>query len=265
MGILNVTPDSFYDGGRYADPQAAVEQAMRLSEQGADILDVGGESTRPGSETVPEEEELRRVLPVIEHIAARLDLPISIDTRKAAVAKAALAAGAEIINDISGSTYDPRMAELAAESGAGLVLMHIQGEPKTMQLQPQYDDVVEDILRELEARIAAVQAAGVKREQIVVDPGIGFGKTLQHNLEILRRLEEFRRLEQPLLIGPSRKSFIGRILDLPPEERLEGTLAAVAISVFLGACIVRVHDVRAAKRAALIADAVSGRLDVSGL
>ncbi len=263
MGIVNVTPDSFYDGGRYDDVQRAVDRALRLEEEGADLLDIGGESTRPGAEPVPLDEELRRVVPVIEKLSQKTTLPLSVDTRKAAVAARALAAGAQVVNDISGCLADPLMAQTVAETGAGLVLMHIQGEPRTMQLNPIYQDVVNDIISALEERIRAVTAAGAAREKIVVDPGIGFGKTAAHNLEILRRLEEFAVLRRPLLIGPSRKSFIGKVLDLPPHERLEGTLAAVALAVFKGARIVRVHDVRAAKRAALIAEAVAGRLPLA--
>ena len=264
MGILNVTPDSFYDGGRFTAVDRAVEQGLRLVDDGADILDIGGESTRPGADSVPQDEELERVLPVIEKLAGRIPIPISIDTTKSSVAAAALDAGAEIVNDISACRFDPAMAAMVAQKQAGLVLMHIKGEPRTMQLDPQYDDVVRDICDSLRKSLNAVVAAGLTPQQIVIDPGIGFGKQLEHNLQILRRLREFEILGRPILVGPSRKSFIGRILNLPPEERLEGTIAALLIAFFNGAAIVRVHDVRAAKRAALIADAVLGTIDVSG-
>lgn len=264
MGILNVTPDSFYDGGRFAALERAVEQGLRLVDDGADILDIGGESTRPGAEAVPEGEELERVLPVIERLAGRISVPISIDTTKSSVAAAALDAGAEIVNDISAGRFDPAMAGVVAQKHAGLVLMHIKGEPRTMQLDPQYDDVVRDICDSLRGSMNAAIAAGLAPQQIVIDPGIGFGKQLEHNLQILRRLREFEILGRPILVGPSRKSFIGKILDLPPEERLEGTIAASVIAILNGAAVVRVHDVRAAKRAALIADAVLGHIDVSG-
>ncbi|MCS6831003.1 MAG: dihydropteroate synthase [Armatimonadota bacterium] len=257
MGILNVTPDSFYDGGRYAHTEAAVQRALQMVEEGADVLDIGGESTRPGSQPVPEEEELRRVLPVIEAVRERTDVPISIDTTKSRVAARALQAGACLVNDISGLGFDPRMAEVVARYGALCCIMHIQGTPQTMQQNPQYEDVVGDISRYFEQRLTLAEEEGVPRENIWLDPGIGFGKTVEHNLEILRRLREFTALGLPLLVGTSRKSFIGRVLgDLPPEERLEGTAATVAIAILNGANAVRVHDVKEMVRVARVTDAV---------
>ncbi|MEJ5251155.1 MAG: dihydropteroate synthase [Chthonomonadetes bacterium] len=262
MGILNVTPDSFYDGGRYAQLELAVQRALQMVEEGADIIDIGGESTRPGSQPVPAEEELRRVLPVIQAIRQRVDVPISIDTTKSLVAEQALQAGACMVNDISGLGFDPRMAEVVARTGALCCIMHIQGTPQTMQNNPQYDDVVRDISAYFEERLALAERAGIPREKVWLDPGIGFGKTVEHNLQILRRLREFTAFGLPILIGASRKSFIGRILgDLPPEERLEGTAATVAVAIMNGANAVRVHDVRAMVRVARMVDAV---LRVSG-
>ena len=261
MGILNVTPDSFYDGGRYARAEAAVQHALQMVQDGADIVDIGGESTRPGSQPVPEEEELRRVLPVIEAVRGQVDVPISIDTTKSRVAERALQAGACMVNDISGLGFDPRMAEAVARHGALCCVMHIQGTPQTMQQNPQYEDVVRDISRYFEERLALAERAGIPRENIWLDPGIGFGKTVEHNLEILRRLREFTAFGLPILIGTSRKSFIGKILgDLPPEERLEGTAATVAIAIMNGANAVRVHDVREMVRIARMTDAVCRRL-----
>lgn len=257
MGILNVTPDSFYDGGRYTQTETAVQRALQMVEEGADILDIGGESTRPGSQPVPEEEELHRVLPVIEAVRERTDTPISIDTTKSRVAERALQAGACMVNDISGLGFDPRMAEVVAQHGALCCIMHIQGTPQTMQQNPQYEDVVRDISCYFEQRLALAERAGIPRENIWLDPGIGFGKRVEHNLEILRRLREFTVFGLPLLIGTSRKSFIGKVLgDLPPEERLEGTAATVAIAILNGANAVRVHDVREMVRVARVADAV---------
>ncbi|HAF70698.1 MAG: Dihydropteroate synthase [Acetothermia bacterium 64_32] len=253
MGILNVTPDSFSDGGRFLSPDAAVERALVMEGEGADIIDIGGESSRPGAEPVSVEEELGRVLPVLERLRGRLRIPISIDTTKAEVAEAALRAGASIVNDISALRFDPAMAPLVAEFGAGLVLMHMLGTPKTMQQSPHYDDVVREVRGFLAERAQYAQSQGIPREAIAVDPGIGFGKTVEHNLELLRRLPELVELGFPVLVGPSRKSFIGAILDLPVEERLEGTLAACAVAVVRGADILRVHDVRQVRRAADLA------------
>ncbi|TLY31100.1 MAG: dihydropteroate synthase [Ignavibacteria bacterium] len=255
MGILNVTPDSFSDGGLFRDPDRAVRRGLEMVEEGADIIDVGGESTRPGSDPVPAEEELRRVLPVIERLSKATDIPISIDTYKSAVARRALEAGASIINDVSGLHVDPDLADVAAGGGAALVIMHMKGTPKSMQADPVYEDVIAEIGEYLAAAIRAAEAKGV--EQIFIDPGIGFGKSPSHNVEIIRRLGELGRLGHPVLVGPSRKSFIGKILDLPVEERLEGTAAAVAASVMNGANIVRVHDVKQMLRVTRIADAIA--------
>ncbi|HOC91550.1 MAG TPA: dihydropteroate synthase [bacterium] len=258
MGIINATPDSFYDGGRNIDVGAAIKTVADMADAGVDIVDVGGESTRPGSAPVGEEEEIRRVLPLIKEIRASFPaLRISIDTYRARTADAALAAGAGMINDISAMRIDPDIARVAAEFGAPLCLMHMRGEPRNMQLNPSYPgDVCFEINTFFSERIRAALDAGVKESQIVIDPGIGFGKTAEHNLEILNRLDEFRPHGRPILIGASRKSFIGAALDLPVEERLEGSLAAAALSVARGADIVRVHDVRATVRAVRLADAV---------
>ncbi len=256
MGILNVTPDSFSDGGRFLKTDDAIRRAEALAEEGADLIDIGGESSRPGAETVPIEEEIRRVVPVIEQLARRLSIPISIDTYKSEVARRALAAGARIINDISALRFDPAMAPLAAREGVPVVLMHMQGTPKDMQIHPVYTNVVREISAFFETRIRFAEQAGIARERLVLDPGIGFGKTTDHNLEILARLDEFRTLGRPLLIGPSRKAFIGRVLDLPVEERMEGTAAAVAVGILNGASIIRVHDVRAMSRVARTVQAI---------
>lgn len=256
MGVLNVTPDSFSDGGRFLKTDDAIRRAEALADEGADLIDVGGESSRPGAAAVSIEEEIRRVVPVIEQLAKRLPIPISIDTTKAEVGRRALAAGARMINDISALRFDPEMAPLAARAGVPVVLMHMQGTPKDMQDHPVYTDVVREITEFFEARIRFAEQAGIARERIVLDPGIGFGKTTDHNLEILARLDEFRSVGRPLLIGPSRKSFIGRVLGLPVEERLEGTAAAVAVGILNGASIIRVHDVRAMGRVARTVEAI---------
>ncbi|NOZ57382.1 MAG: dihydropteroate synthase, partial [Calditrichaeota bacterium] len=232
------------------------EHALEMVDAGADIIDVGGESTRPGAEPVSAQEERRRVVPVIRALRRQSDVLISIDTYKAEVAQAAVDAGADIVNDISGLGFDDGMPEVVAASGAGLVLMHIKGTPRTMQRNPVYGDVIGEISDYFAGRLGKAEEAGISREQVVLDPGIGFGKQLEHNLEILRRLKEFRRLGRPLLVGPSRKSFIGAILDLPPDQRLEGTAAAVALCVAGGADIVRVHDVPEMTRVVRVADAV---------
>ncbi|MDM7461062.1 MAG: dihydropteroate synthase [bacterium] len=258
MGVLNATPDSFYDGGRYTALDAALARAEQMLADGADILDIGGESTRPGATPVPEAEEMRRVVPLIEAITARFpNAVLSVDTTKSRVAERALQAGACIINDISGATFDPRMLAVAAQSGAQVALMHIQGAPQTMQQNPTYHDVVAEVRDTLAAHAQRALEAGVPPSHIWLDPGIGFGKTVQHNLELLRRLPQLRALGYPILIGTSRKSFIGHILGgLPPDERLEGTLATLALAVAWGADIVRVHDVKAAVRAVRVADAL---------
>ena len=254
MGVLNVTPDSFSDGGSFLDPENAVRRGMQMVEEGADFLDVGGESTRPGSESVPADEELRRVLPVLRKLAGNSRVPLSIDTYKSKVAEQALDAGAVIVNDISGARADARMAEVIASREASVILMHMKGTPKTMQLDPSYDDVVREVRDDLHESILIAESNGIN--QIMIDPGIGFGKTAGHNLEIIRRLREFQDLGYPLLVGPSRKSFIGNVLDLPVTERLEGTAAAVAASIMNGANIVRVHDVKAMVRVARVVDAI---------
>ncbi|MFN7161796.1 MAG: dihydropteroate synthase [Fimbriimonadales bacterium] len=258
MGVLNATPDSFYDGGRYTALDAALARAEQMLADGADILDIGGESTRPGATPVPEAEEMRRVIPLIEAIAARFpNAVLSVDTTKSRVAQRALQAGACIINDISGATFDPHMLAVAAQSGAQVALMHIQGAPQTMQQNPTYHDVVAEVRDALASHAQRAIDAGVPPSHIWLDPGIGFGKTVQHNLELLRGLPQLRALGYPILIGTSRKSFIGHILGgLPPDERLEGTLATLALAVAWGADIVRVHDVKEAVRAVRVADAL---------
>jgi len=245
MGILNLTPDSFSDGNSYLSPDAAVAAAEKMVAAGADMIDIGGESTRPGSPPVSAAEELRRVLPVIERLAGRLTVPLSIDTWKAEVARAALAAGAEVVNDISGMTFDPLMAETVAATDAGLVLMHTRGRPDEMQKNTTYDDLVQEVGAFLQGAISRAGSAGIAPERVVLDPGIGFGKSVAGNLEILRRLRELSSLGRPLLVGPSRKSFIGTTLNRGVDERLFGTAAAVAVAMINGASIFRVHDVRA--------------------
>jgi dihydropteroate synthase len=264
MGILNITPDSFSDGGRFSGPEQAVEHARAMAAAGADIIDVGGESTRPGAEPLAEDEELRRILPVIERIAADLPVPVSVDTYKASVARRALAAGASIVNDISGLRFSPDMARIAADHGANLVVMHIKGTPRDMQANPVYDDVVGEIAEYLNGGIEIALAAGVPRDRVLVDPGIGFGKTLEHNLEILGRLDELKVLGCPLVVGTSRKRFIGTVLGIAdPKDRVEGTAATVALAIERGAHIVRVHDVAAMVRVARMADAIVKRRDLS--
>jgi len=244
MGILNVTPDSFSDGSRFLDAGKAVDRALEMEAEGADILDIGGESTRPYSTPVEEREELRRVLPVVEKLAGKLRIPISIDTYKSSVAREALMSGAEIINDISGFTFDNRMAEVAASMKAGVVLTHTSGRPAEMQNFTRYSSVVEEIISALEVLISTALSHGINPCGIVVDPGIGFGKNIHGNLEILRRLREFAVLGRPILVGASRKSFIGEVLDRPVEDRIFGTAAAVAMALANGASILRVHDVK---------------------
>jgi dihydropteroate synthase len=244
MGVLNVTPDSFSDGGRYLDHRAAVAHGMALAAEGADLLDVGGESSRPGATYVDQRTELDRVLPVIEGLAGAVDVPLSIDTRKSAVARAALAAGAAMVNDVSAGRDDPDIFGVAAEAKAPMVLMHMQGMPATMQHDPRYDDVVAEVAAFLADRAAAAEAAGVPHDALVVDPGIGFGKRDQHNYALLADLARFTLLGHPVLVGTSRKGFIGRALGLPGLERLEGSAATVVWAVERGARIVRVHDVR---------------------
>ncbi|MFB6263314.1 MAG: dihydropteroate synthase [Bradymonadaceae bacterium] len=258
MGVVNVTPDSFSDGGDYFGHEDATDRAARLERQGADLIDIGGESTRPGASAVPVDEEIDRVVPVVERTASRLDVPISIDTRKAEVARRALEAGADLVNDVSALRYDPQMAEVVADSGAPVVLMHMLDDPKTMQQSIEYDDVVDDIAAFFEDRVGAAVSAGVDEDQIVLDPGIGFGKTVDQNYRLVRELSAFFELDCPLLLGTSRKSFLGAILDKPPKARIWGTAASVACGVYAGADIVRVHDVEEMVDVVRIADAVGG-------
>lgn len=257
MGVLNVTPDSFSDGGLFNNLETALARARVLVAAGADILDIGGQSTRPQAVEVPLDEELQRVVPIIKAVRQETNIPISIDTTRAAVAQAAIAAGADIVNDISGATYDANMLQTVAALDVPLILMHIRGTPQTMQQLTAYDDVVGDIHAFLKARLDDAMAAGIDRSRLAIDPGIGFAKTYHQNLEILRRLPELRSLECPLLIGASRKSFIGHILNQPdPKERVWGTAAACTAAIAGGADILRVHDVRELKDVCLVADAV---------
>ncbi len=262
MGVLNVTPDSFYDGGRYPSEDALQKRIREMVAEGVDLIDVGGESTRPGSQSVSVEEELDRVIPAIKAIVAISDVPVSIDTTKAKVAAEAILAGAGFINDISGLQFDPDMAKVAATSGAGLFLMHTRGRPDTMQSDTSYQDIMVEIAEVLGSAIAQAHAAGVAKDKIAVDPGIGFGKSVEGNLEILRRLEELSSLGRPILLGTSRKSFIGKVLQREnPEARLAGSLATIALGVASGAKIFRVHDVQAAREAAEIAWAIIGKTE----
>jgi dihydropteroate synthase len=259
MGVLNVTPDSFSDGGRFFSFDQAIAQAERMISEGADIIDVGGESTRPGSEFVSQEEEMQRVIPVIERLAAKGSVPISIDTTKSSVASAALQAGSEIINDISGLRFDMALADVAAETRAGLVLMHSRGTPKDMQQLPRVADIMSEVIRGLGDSVAIATQHGVACEAIVIDPGIGFGKTVVQNCELIAKLDQIAHAfpDLPIMIGTSRKSFIGKLLDgAPADERLYGTVASVVASVLQGAHIIRVHDVRAAVEAIRVAEAV---------
>jgi dihydropteroate synthase len=253
MGILNVTPDSFSDGGQYYDRDKAIEHGLAMVEQGADIIDIGGESTRPGAAEVTVEEEIGRVIPIIEKIKASSGVPISIDTRKAEVAESACSAGAVIINDISALRHDAKIAEVAARHGTYLILMHMRGTPATMQTLLDYNDLVGEISAFLDAAANVAQAAGVARSRIIIDPGIGFAKTVEHNFRIIKNIPEFKRLGYPVMIGASRKSFIGKTLNLPADERLEGSLAAAVSAFIYGADIIRAHDVLQTVRALKIA------------
>jgi dihydropteroate synthase len=256
MGVLNVTPDSFSDGGRFLDHEAAVEHGLRMAEEGADILDIGGESTRPGSDPVTLDQEIARVVPVVKRLIAEVDLPISIDTRKPDVAAAAMEAGASIVNDVSGAR-DPGMLGVIAAGEAGLVLMHMLGEPKTMQAEPRYGDVVADVRGYLGERIAAAEAAGIGRNRVAIDPGLGFGKGYEHNLTLMCRIDSFLDLGVPVVVGPSRKSFIGTALgDVPVDRRVEGTAGAVAWLAGRGVHVVRVHDVGSMVKVVRVVDAI---------
>jgi dihydropteroate synthase len=256
MGVLNVTPDSFSDGGLFFDKEKAIARGLKMIEEGADFIDIGGESTRPGSKPLGLDEELRRVIPVIESLAKEVDVPISIDTYKSTVATKAIEAGAQIINDISGLQLDPSLSQVAAKEDVPLVLMHIRGTPETMQKNIHYESIFSEIIQYLKGSIHRAESSGVDPEQIIVDPGIGFGKTAGDNLLILKNLQEFKILGKPLLLGTSRKSFIGKILNADVNDRLEGTLSSIVVGVLNGAHIIRCHDVLQAKRAITIADAV---------
>jgi dihydropteroate synthase len=261
MGVLNVTPDSFSDGGKFLDSQRAVERALEMEEAGADLLDIGGESTRPGATGTPVETELARILPVLEGLRGVLKIPISVDTRKSEVAEAAIRAGAQIINDVSGLRCDPRIAEVARRRGVPLILMHMRGEPGTMQKRPFARDVMKDVAQGLRASVAKARKAGVRKSQIIIDPGIGFGKSFEQNYELLRKLPELAKLGYPLLVGTSRKGFLGATVarngkSAPPEERLWATAATVTASILGGAHIVRVHDVTEMAQVARVADCV---------
>lgn len=257
MGVLNVTPDSFSDGGLYFDRSSAVDRALKMIDEGADIIDIGGESTRPGSDPVSPEEEIGRTVSVIETLANKITCPISVDTYRSEVARQALEAGASIVNDISGMTFDPSMPAVVAEYRVPVVIMHIRGTPKNMQVNPTYNDLIPEILDYFRRRIDYAVNSGIAEDHIIIDPGIGFGKTFDHNLAILNNLQEFTLLQKPLLVGPSRKAFLGKLLGgAPPGERIEGTAAAVAVSIIKGADIVRVHDVREMARVAAVTDAI---------
>jgi dihydropteroate synthase len=260
MGILNVTPDSFSDGGRYLATAAAVEHGLEMAAQGASMIDVGGESTRPGAEPVAEDEERRRVVPVIAGlVAADVAAEISIDTSKLAVARAALDAGASFVNDVTALRGEPGLAELVAQRGVGCCLVHMQGDPRTMQDAPRYDDVVAEVVTFLAARVDAAERAGIARERIMVDPGIGFGKTVEHNLELLARLDELALIGVPILIGTSRKSFLGRLTGRGEQERLAATIATNVIALLRGASVFRVHDVAPLRDALAVAAATVSR------
>lgn len=257
MGILNTTPDSFSDGGVHFDRSAAIDRALSLVQEGADIIDIGGESTRPGSDPVAVEEELRRTIPVIDAIARSINIPISIDTYKARVAKEALEAGASMVNDISGLNFDSEMPAVVSEFKVPVVIMHIKGSPKNMQTNPVYEALLPEIMDYFRASMRIAERFDISDDLIILDPGIGFGKTFEHNLEIINNLDQFSGLGKPVLVGPSRKAFIGKILEnAPVMERLEGTAAAVAVSIMKGANIIRVHDVKEMVKVAKVADAI---------
>lgn len=258
MGVINVTPDSFSDGGLYFDKDKAVERGLELAAEGADIIDIGGESTRPGSKPIPKNEEIRRVIPVISELRKRIEVLISVDTTKAEVAEAAIGAGADIINDISALRFDPKMMEVAAREDVPVILMHMKGIPQTMQINPGYKDVLQEVNAFFKDRIEEARSHGIQEEKIIIDPGIGFGKRLEDNLILINNLDSFQNLGRPVLVGVSRKSFLGKILNLPPEERLEGTIATAILSIIRGAHILRVHDVQSIKRAVRVAETVLG-------
>ena len=259
MGILNVTPDSFSDGGEHYRFEDALASALQMEQDGADIIDIGGESTRPGAEPVDLETELNRVIPVIKALRKRTSVPISIDTYKSVVARRALEAGADLVNDISGMRFDSKMPATIAEFNSAVCLMHIKGTPQNMQKDPRYENLIDEILHSLNSSVNHAIDAGISRNKIIVDPGIGFGKSVADNYTILRYLKEFESLGQPILIGLSRKSLIGKLLDLPEDQRLEGSLAGLAAAIIHGASIIRVHDVKESVRAVTIADAIAGK------
>ena len=258
MGILNMTPDSFSDGGQFKSHNKAIDHALKMVEEGANIIDIGGESTRPGAEAVELEEELSRTIPIIEAIRLKSNCLISIDTYKSKVAKTALAAGADMVNDISGLTFDHNMASLVAERNVPVIIMHIKGKPGDMQKNPNYDNLIKEIKSFFEVQIAIAKKAGIDSGNIILDPGIGFGKRLEDNFEIIRELGQISTMGYPVLLGPSRKSFIGFTLDLPIDERIEGTLASITAGVINGARIVRVHDIRATRRTLTITEKIMG-------
>jgi dihydropteroate synthase len=256
MGIINVTPDSFSDGGRFVDPEVAVAAGVRMVEEGADFLDVGGESTRPGSDRVPAQEEIDRVLPVIKRLASEVDAPLSVDTSKHEVAAAALDVGATIVNDVTAGS-DPRMFDLVREAGAAMVLMHMRGEPKTMQQLTDYRDVVAEVRDHLAGRVEDAAARGIDRDRLAIDPGLGFAKTEDQNYLLMRDIREFLSVARPVVVGPSRKSFIGKVLGTQVDDRMEGTAGAVAWLAGQGAHIVRVHDVKAMAQVVRVVDAIT--------
>lgn len=256
MGILNITPDSFYRESRVSSLNTALKRADKMIREGADILDVGGESSRPGSDPVSEKEELKRILPIIKALIKKFDVPVSVDTYKSTVAGAALDEGASIINDISGLRFDSSMAETIASANAGVIIMHISGKPKTMQKNPSYKFLMREITACLNKGIKHAISSGIQENRIIVDPGIGFGKNFSHNITILKKLKQLQKLKKPILLGLSRKSFIGKILELPAEERLEGSLAASVVGIINGAQILRTHDVKETKRAVSVADTI---------
>ncbi len=264
MGIVNVTPDSFSDGGRFLDPDAAVRHARALVAEGADLVDVGAESTRPGARPVSAAEEQDRLLPVLERLLADPPCPVSVDTAKPEVADAALALGAHMVNDVTGLAAGPALARVCARHGAALCLVHMQGTPATMQAAPHYEDLLGEIRGRLAEAVATAEAAGVAPDALCLDPGIGFGKTVAHNLTLLKRLDALAPIGKPVLVGPSRKSFLGALLEAPPDQRLEGTLAACVAAVWAGAHLLRVHDVAAVRRAVRVAEAIRDAPDGEG-
>jgi len=256
MGILNVTPDSFFDGGFHFQLDQAIEHGLRMAREGADIIDIGGESTRPFSDPLPIEEELRRVIPVIKALSQQIDIPISIDTYKSEVARQAIEGGASMVNDISALRFDPAMAALVAEAGVPIILMHMKGTPQDMQVSPTYEDLLGEILQFLDDAVQKASARGIRTENIIVDPGIGFGKSFDDNLKIIRELHVFSSLGQPVLVGTSNKSFVGHVLGLPVESRETGSMATIAAAVMNGADIVRAHNVKAARETVRMIDAI---------